>query len=264
MLIRTSIFAAILAGALAGCQGQGPASDAKEVAGKAASGHEATSLQAMSENDFRKGMALDEVKVVEYRGEDGQHLDYVEFIARVQAGRSFNKVVELDKSRAVVSINASTEEHREPAGSQPLNFPISAALPQIEDRDLDGHLHELANGKRHTLLSFFFTDCVPCIQEIPAINSLSGEYDGLNVVSVTFEDKDMASKFTAKRGLKVPVIPGAQRYIDALGVRVYPTLVLVSPEGRLMGVRSSYTVSESQDAGLAELKSWLDSLGLKT
>ena len=264
MLLKVSFLVTILIGTLAGCQRQEPTPDTKVTVEKSAGEHGVSKPLKISEEEFRKGMALDGVKEVKYLGEDGASLSFAEFMTTVQSGHSFKKEVEADKSLAIMTINPVIKESKGSASSQPLNFPVSSELPAIENRDLDGHLQALANGKRYTLLSFFFADCVPCIQEIPALNSLSGEQSGVNVVSVTFENKEVASKFAVDRGLKVPIIPDYKSYIDALGINVYPTLVLVSPEGRLMGVRSSYTVPAGQDSGLAELKAWLNSLGLKT
>jgi thiol-disulfide isomerase/thioredoxin len=267
MLLKMTLVVAILAGALAGCQRQESTLDAKAVVTKPAKDR-APATAKVSEDEFRTGMALEGVREVQYLGDDGGKLTFAEFIATVQAGRSFKKEVEMDKSLAVMTINPLGKKVPESAesneGSQVLNFPVSAKLPSIQNRDLDGHLHTLANGKSYTLLSFFFAECVPCIQEIPALNALSGGQGSLSVVSITFEDKETASTFAVKRGLRVPIIADSKNYIDALGVKTYPTLVLVSPEGRLMGVRSSYKVTGSQDSGLAELKSWLNSLGLKT
>jgi peroxiredoxin len=263
MRLKIGIFVTILVGTLVGCQRQEPTSDGESMITTPADKQGVSQPPKMSEEEFRKGMALDNVKEVKYLNEDGGNLTFAEFIKTVTAGRSFKKEVEADRSLAVMTIS-SIRESLGSVHSRPLNFPVSAELPPIKNKDLGGHLHALSNGKNYTLLSFFFADCVPCIQEIPALNSLSSGHSSLNVVSVTFENKEVASKFATQRGLNVPIIPDSKDYIEALGVTVYPTLVLVSPEGRLMGVRSSYKVSGSQDSALAELQSWLNSLGLKT
>lgn len=263
---KLSLVVAILAGAFVGCQRQEAPLDAKVVVPATAT-NPLPPPATVSEAQFRKGMALEGVRELQYLGENGEKLTFATFIAAVQAGRSFKKEVEMDRSLAVMTMNPVEDKAPEPVdsneGSQPLNFPISARLPPIQDRDLDNRLHALSDGKRHTLLSFFFADCVPCIREIPALNSLVGRQGNLHVVSITFDDKETASEFARKRGLEVPIVPGAKAYIDTLGVTSYPTLVLVSPEGRLMGVRSGYKVSGTGDSGLAGMESWLESLGLK-
>lgn len=266
MLRKMNIVVAVLVATLAGCQGQGRL-DANEGTQKPPSSQaQKGGADTHSETAFRKAMALDDIKHVQYRGVDGQPLAFENFIAAVDAGRSFDKTVDTGKSLAVLTINKKDAEGSGAPGSAPanrLNFQVGEALPPMRRRDLSGHLNVLANGKEYTLLSFFFADCVPCIQEVPALNSLAGGNRNMRVVSVTFDNKKLAAKFATQRGLKTAIVPDAKDYIDTIGVRVYPTLVLVSPEGRVVGIRSSYIVSSNHGSALAGLEAWLDSLGLK-
>jgi protein-disulfide isomerase-like protein with CxxC motif len=59
------------------------------------------------------------------------------------------------------------------------------------------------------------------------------------------------------------VVSDAKDYIDQLGVKGYPTLVAISPEGKLLGVRTAYVITGNKDEQLAALKTWLDSVGVK-
>ena len=104
---------------------------------------------------------------------------------------------------------------------------------------------------------------MPCIREIPALNALARESNGLRVVSVTFEPRDVALQFSKARGLETSIVPDSQAFIDEIGIKVYPTLVLVSPEGRLMGARSSYDPANADDSGLAGMQAWIASLGAR-
>ncbi len=265
---RNRIVLMLLTSILLGCQGKDPAVSKIAAAQPAIEKEVPRSEPKMTEESFRRSMALEDVEEIRYIGDDGIALSFLDFLSVVQSGRSFKKEVEADKSLAVMTINPkdlgrpdSSETEKEPNA---LLFPISAELPPIKNKDLENKLNVLANGKSYTLVSFFFADCVPCIQEIPALNSLANASDKLKVVSITFEPQKIASEFSKKRGLKTSIIPDSQDYIDALGVKVYPTLILVSPEGRLMGVRSSYKVTDKQDSGLNEIRAWINSLGLKT
>ena len=265
MPLNLRLFPILLAVAVIGCQQRAPEAGAPAAEATSVAEREAPPASKMTEADFRKGMALEGVKEVRYVGEAGEALSFADFIAIVQAGRSFRKEMNADRSLAVMTVNPKGANPPEPAESraQPINFPVSADLPPIRNKDLGGRLNVLANGRRPTLVSFFFPDCVPCIQEVPALNALTGD-GALNVVSITFDDREAAAKFARERGLETSIVPDAQAYIDTLGIKVYPTLLLVSPEGRLMGVRSSYKVTDGKDGGLADLKAWMRSLGLET
>lgn len=267
MLRKASLVLVLLAAVLSGCQGQDQAGAHKHTQVSSSTRQQGEGAGSPAEAAFRKDMALDDIKRVEYRGVDGQALTFEQFIAAAQAGLPFSKTVDPAKSLAVLAItkkDAAVSSSSGGAATTRLNFRAGMELPVLKHHDLGGHLNVLANGRQYTLLSFFFADCVPCIQEVPALNSLAGRGANPRVVSITFDDRDTASKFASRRGLKTSIIPDARDYIDAVGVKVYPTLVLVSPEGRVVGIRSSYAVSSDHGSALANLEAWLGSLGLKT
>jgi thiol-disulfide isomerase/thioredoxin len=223
----------------------------------------APQASAMSEQSFRSAMALEGVRRVEYKAADGTPLTFATFIAQVMAGRSFDKMMAMDKSLAVMTIKAGDASPNEPEHAPKpsrLAVAVGGEIPPLPHADLQGRRHALANGRSFTLLSFFFAYCVPCIREIPALNALDAERDDLDIVSVTFDDITTAKRFVQERGLKTPIVAEAQGYIDAVGVKVYPTLALVSPDGHLLGVRSAYEPKEGAGAGLRELRDWLHSV----
>jgi thiol-disulfide isomerase/thioredoxin len=220
---------------------------------------------AMSEQAFRDGMQVADVRQVVYKDENGSVISFDTFIASVSAGRSFAKVVEGDKSLAEFTINPP--EAKPPATQHEnaaLTIPVASEMPEIKGSDISGNLHALKNGEHYTLLSFFFHDCVPCIQEIPQLNALSARAKQVRLVAVTFDDRATAERFVRERGLKLPVVAGEQEYIEALGIKTFPTLVLVSPDGRLVGSRTSYRAAANEEAGLKELEDWLSSFGVKS
>lgn len=220
---------------------------------------------ALTEHKFRSGMLIEDVKNVVYRDENGADISFDKFVSAVTGGRSFKKEVEADKSVAVMTINPveaapNVERHKNAA----LSIPVASEMPPLKHADISGKLYALNNGKHYTLLSFFFAECVPCIQEIPQLNALQERGKKLQLISVTFDDRATARRFVSERGLKLPVVADAQAYIDALGVKTFPTLVLISPEGRLVGARTSYKTASTLEAGLRELEDWLSSFGLQT
>jgi peroxiredoxin len=226
----------------------------------------ATATPVLTEQKFRAGMAIDGVKQVVYRDEAGAEIGFDRFLAAVTGGRSFKKEVEGDHSLAILTINpVESAATVAPPRNAALAIPVASAMPALTRSDLSGTRHRLDDGQRYTLLSFFFAECVPCIREIPALNALQARRRGnLQMLSVTFDDRQAAQEFVGKRGLQLPVIAGAQAYIGALGVTSYPTLVLVSPEGRLIGARTAFNSAASVDAGVKDLEDWLASFGVRS
>jgi thiol-disulfide isomerase/thioredoxin len=231
----------------------------------AAAAKPAAAKPAMSEKAFREGMQVTDVKELVFKDENGSVISFDVFIGAISAGRSFAKVVEGDKSLAEFTINPP--EAKAPVTQKKnaaLAIPVASEMPEIGSSDISGNLHALKNGEHYTLLSFFFHDCVPCIQEIPQLNALSARAKQVQLVAVTFDDKATAERFVRERGLKLPVVAGEQDYIDALGIKTYPTLVLVSPDGGLVGSRTSYQPAENEEAGVKELEDWLSSFGVQS
>lgn len=214
----------------------------------------------ISEAKFREGMAIDVSYAVSYENEGGTSIPFEEFINAASSGRSFSKTVRPEDSTASFSINPISLDKKLSTGTprHGLKVPLASLMPAISEIDLDGKVHSIGDGTNYTLLSFFFSDCVPCIQEVPELNELARLRPGLNILAITFDSKSEASAFVGKFGLNVPVIAGAQEYIDSLGVRVYPTLILVSPDGRLVATNSSRETS----GGSTPIGDWLNGLGV--
>ena len=212
----------------------------------------------LSESAFKEQMGVGGATDVVYADEKGNPISLKEFMEAISSGRSFSKDVEQDKSRASFKLNdiAATTSVRRP--QHKLSVALAGEVPQLNLPDLEGNQHSLNGGDRYTLLSFFFAECIPCIQEIPELNQLGKSRTDMSVIAITFDANLEATDFIKKHGLTVPVVANAQEYIDALGVKVYPTLALISPDGRLVGTH----VARSASGNGGEIQRWLQDLGL--
>jgi peroxiredoxin len=84
-----------------------------------------------------------------------------------------------------------------------------------------------------TLVDFFFATCIGCIEELPAINTYAASHPGMHFLAITFDDADTAKRFVTKRRFQWPVAYAGQPLIDKLGIRAFPTLLLLDANGRL-------------------------------
>lgn len=254
---RIAPFAAVLAACLS--SGAASAQDASPPvqappAGQAA-GH---STPSESELAFRHQMMLDEYARVEFRDEAGNAITFEDILRAIPNGKSFSIEKASDHSLATVRIGS---KHDDADAPRPEVLKAGSALPAPEGlRTLDGQAFGSAelHGRR-TLLSLFFAECLPCIAEVPELNSLAAAHADMGVYAVTFDDATTAKGFVAQRGLQVPVVADAKAYLDALGVQTYPTLILVDEHGRVAAVRHGGKVSmpralagdEGGDSGIA-------------
>jgi cytochrome oxidase Cu insertion factor (SCO1/SenC/PrrC family) len=221
------------------------------VAGSA-SGQEAPSIPDAS---FRASMALDGYARVEYRDADGKPIAFADFMKAVAAGGSFSMTKESDHSLAVVKVSGATAE-KPPVAHGP---GVGKSLPALDAgmKTLDGQVFSDAGLRGHrTLLSLFFSECVPCIAEVPALNAFAKAHPEVPVYSITFDDAATAREFVGKRGLEVPVVADAQDYLDRMHVDTYPMLLLVDAQGKIAAVRSGGGTGESVLTADA-LASWI-------
>lgn len=204
---------------------------------------------------FRAGMLVPDDASVQFEDAAGKPISFEQFVVAARGG-SFSKDIDPATKKAVFRINHPSTLHPAAANVPALNVGRGRPLPAISLSTLAGERWTpVAKDGRYTLLSFYFDACVPCIAEIPALNAYAHAHPEMRVLAVTFDEAARARKFRATRHLEWPIAPDAQAFIDALGVRTYPTLLLVRPDGTLA---DSFTRSglESGD-GAARLAAWV-------
>ncbi len=115
------------------------------------------------------------------------------------------------------------------------------AIPPLTGADLDGKVWRLADlhGKA-VLINFWASWCEPCRAEMPALQALAQRHDPdrLQVLTVNFrESPTVARRYVERAGLQLPVLLDPQGLIARQwGVTVFPSTVLVTPDGRVHGV----------------------------
>lgn len=181
-------------------------------------------------------LGLDKYEHIAFRNSDGEAISDSEFIEALLAGERFSIEKDEAQSRATLSFS-----HMDPSASGSQRNKIAVATGEVFPTEPLDHVKEM--HEQAVLINFFFADCAPCIQEIPALNAFQKARPDVAVVAVTFDDADTARQFRESHGLEWPIVSDAADYIDSVGVSVYPTLALVSGDGHLAGVKTSGIVS---------------------
>ncbi len=124
-------------------------------------------------------------------------------------------------------------------------FPVSRpaetiAAPDFELHDLAGQAVRLRDFRgRVVLLNFWATWCVPCREEMPALQGLAQELGprGLAVVGVNLkEPRSRVEAFVREHGLRFPVLLDAEgRSSERYQVFALPATFLVDRRGALVG-----------------------------
>lgn len=94
-----------------------------------------------------------------------------------------------------------------------------------------------------TVVEFWATWCAPCRFSIPHLSELQDRYasEGVTIVGVSTEDKQLVTDFVAERGGEMRYFVGVDRdkslyraYMSAFDVRGIPHAFIVSADGRIL------------------------------
>ncbi|PUE35624.1 TlpA disulfide reductase family protein [Limnohabitans sp. Jir72] len=114
-------------------------------------------------------------------------------------------------------------------------WPAKTASPVLNLQDLQGRMWTSAALKgRVVVLNFWATWCAPCKEEMPTLQDLHDSPQPPVVIAVNVkEPKSRVQAFLNQRNLSLPVVLDERGDLARQwGVRVYPTTVLIAPDGQ--------------------------------
>ena len=112
--------------------------------------------------------------------------------------------------------------------------------------DIQNHAHHLTElAGRYILLDFWSNGCQPCVMSIPEMGQIAEQMaDSVAVVSISLDPLDTWKEATVKHGIKWHSwndLKQENGIFARFGVKAYPTYVLVSPDGKLIGKQVGYS-----------------------
>lgn len=102
-------------------------------------------------------------------------------------------------------------------------------LPAFELTLLNGEeFHSESLKGKPTVINFWFTNCAPCIEEMPLLNELQSAFaPDVNFLSITFDKPSEVNAFLKNVDFNFTHIAGAKTYLKSFGFFGYPkTLIL--------------------------------------
>ena len=104
---------------------------------------------------------------------------------------------------------------------------VGMQAPDFTLRNLNGNLEGLSEFKDQVVvLNFWATWCAPCLEEMPAFETLYRRYrsQGLTVIAVSLDkgDTSKVAKFVDEHSLTFPVLLD----LDGIAERIYPSFTI--------------------------------------
>jgi len=159
-----------------------------------------------------------------------------------QAGIRGWRVAGLPVLVTLLSAVMSAATWAEEAGAFDVTYPKQRLeAPAFRLPGLNGQIVSLeAYRDKLVLLHFWATFCAPCLEEMPALESLWQEYgrDGLVILGIAGDrgNTDMVREFAIKTGVSFPVVHDQDgRIRNQYEVLALPTTYLVGRDGKLSG-----------------------------
>lgn len=97
-----------------------------------------------------------------------------------------------------------------------------------------------------TFINLWFTQCYPCVKEIPLLNLLKKKYKNeVNFLAMTFDSKDKVKKFLKRKKFNFDHLVDGKYYLSkTLGNIGYPKIIILDKEGIVryvdQGIPSEY------------------------
>ncbi|RZJ87030.1 MAG: TlpA family protein disulfide reductase [Chryseobacterium sp.] len=104
---------------------------------------------------------------------------------------------------------------------------------------------------RPTLINFWFTSCVPCVAEIPLLNSMrTTATNRFNFIAITFENKKNVDAFLKNVDFQFTHLTDAKMQLDSLKIFAFPTSVILDKNGVVVDVYGEISKSSKQVSDL--------------
>jgi thiol-disulfide isomerase/thioredoxin len=103
--------------------------------------------------------------------------------------------------------------------------------------------NEIINSEKYkgkpTMINFWFKNCAPCIDEMPALNKLKEKYqDQVHFVAITFNIADEVKNFLSENKFHFEHLVNAQTFCNELEIKSYPTNIFLDKTGKVVQVEN--------------------------
>ncbi|GAA6204722.1 hypothetical protein NBRC116600_15190 [Thalassotalea sp. SU-HH00458] len=200
-----------------------------------------------------------DVKSLQFQDDAKNEITAKEFNLLVGNNRSFD-IVKISGEITLV-INPMKSNEPTPKNEQEENVAVSTkSFPDFNLASTSGKKLTLKNFQgKPTFLSFYYSTCIPCIQEVPVLNKLKRALSKqVNFIAVTYEDLDVVLDFSKKYNFEWDSMIEAEKLVNKIGIPAYPAFVLLNKNGTPINVLIGNVNHNTVDA----LTKWIKESGV--
>lgn len=142
------------------------------------------------------------------------------------------KIIKFEKIiLALGKNNKMYDPYAEPRKLIGTRFPIEL----FKNENNENFSTDFLNNKS-TIVNFWFTNCPPCIEEIPDLVKLKNEFsEKVNFLAITFDSRRKVEKFLEKRPFFDFIhITDSQKPINKLKIESYPMTFILNQNGEII------------------------------
>lgn len=101
--------------------------------------------------------------------------------------------------------------------------------------DINGNEITLSKLKgKVVVLNFWFTQCKPCVTEMPKLNKLVKKYKNVEFISITFNKKEVVEKFLKNHTFNYKHIVNSDPIIEEYESAAFPTHIIIDQKGEII------------------------------
>ncbi|MCT2563336.1 TlpA family protein disulfide reductase [Chryseobacterium herbae] len=138
----------------------------------------------------------------------------------------------------VIKNDQITEVKLKPMGPEEIAYKVPEGIQQLIETldykprpaidftvtDIKGKKHQLSKLKNKTVvLNFWFTNCLPCVKEIPELNELVKANPDVVFIAFATDKADKLKKFLGKHQFSYHIVPNALDISKKYNIAAYPT-----------------------------------------
>jgi thiol-disulfide isomerase/thioredoxin len=103
-------------------------------------------------------------------------------------------------------------------------------------KDLSGNNMKIPTENKITVVNFWSTTCIPCIEEMDSLNLLVHQFPNVKFIAISPDSLFTTTKFLSKKRFDYDIASQCQEIISSFFVTAYPTHLVYDKNGVLQNI----------------------------